>query len=204
MKIFSALLITLLLFMICASSRATMLDDIKAKISLQDEQRGKFTQEKYIAKLSKPLIASGNFIYIPEKGLLWSIEKPYASDTLISQKLMVQSIKGKVIVKTDAINQPEYLTVSRIFMALISTNFKALEKDFLITGKIEGASWQLVLTPKSGLFANFAKTVTLRGEKYLQKIQIAEKNGDSTHYQFSDIQTVGKLSAAENAQFNLR
>lgn len=204
MKIFNILLIALFLLMICASSQATVLDDVKAKITLQGEQRGNFTQKKHIAKLSKPLLATGKFIYIPERGLLWSIEKPYASDTLISQKLMVQSVKGKVIVKTDAASQPGYLAVSRIFMALISTDLKALEKDFLITGKINGAAWQLALTPKSGLFANFATTVTLSGDKHLQQIIIAEKNGDNTHYQFTEIQAVNKLSAVENAQFNLR
>jgi outer membrane lipoprotein-sorting protein len=193
-----------LFFSVTSSAiHATVLDDVKAQISIQGQQRGNFSQEKTIAKLSKPLLATGNFIYIPERGLLWSIEKPYASDTLISQKLMVQSVKGKVILKTDATNQPGYLAVSRIFMALISTDIKALEKDFRIAGKIDGSSWQLILTPKSGLFANFAKTITIRGEKHLQQISIAEKNGDSTNYHFSDIQLAGKLSADENAQFNL-
>lgn len=185
------------------ASYATVLDDVKARISIQGQQRGNFSQEKAIAKLSKPLVATGHFIYLPERGLLWSIETPYASNTLITQSLMVQSVKGKVILRTDATSQPGYLAVSRIFMALISTDIKALEKDFRIAGKIDGSSWQLILTPKSGLFANFAKTITIRGEKYLQQISIAEKNGDSTNYRFSDIQLIGRLSADENAQFNL-
>ncbi len=192
------------LLLLIGQAHATSLDDVKARVTLKDSQRGEFRQEKRIANLSKPLVSSGEFIYLKDKGLLWQIGKPYASDAIITGETLIQRVKGKTIVRVDAKSQPGYSAVSRIFMALVGSDWGVLEQDFTIIAKVEGKHWQLELTPKRGLFASFAKTLTLSGSTALSQLDIAEKNGDSTHYTFSNVTVAGKLSADEDNKFSLK
>ncbi|QZA82535.1 outer membrane lipoprotein carrier protein LolA [Deefgea piscis] len=193
--------LALALLLLVAPAHSALLDDVKARVSVKDTLRGEFRQEKRIAKLSKPLLASGQFVYLKQQSLLWQIEKPYASDSIITADTLIQSVNGKTIVRVDAKSQPAYSAVSRIFMALVAGDWAALEADFVITGYVDGQRWQLTLKPKAGLFASFANTLTLTGASALQQIDIAEKNGDSTHYTLSQVRAAGALSAAEQNQF---
>ncbi|WP_288841405.1 outer membrane lipoprotein carrier protein LolA [uncultured Deefgea sp.] len=193
--------LALALLLIVAPAHSALLDDVKARVSVKDTLRGEFRQEKRIANLAKPLLASGQFVYLKQQGLLWQIEKPYASDSIITADTLIQSVNGKIIVRVDAKSQPAYSAVSRIFMALVAGDWAALEADFVITGYVDAQRWQLTLKPKAGLFASFAKTLTLTGASALQQIDIAEKNGDSTHYTLSQVRPAGALSAAEENQF---
>lgn len=192
------------LLLLIGQAHAALLDEVKARVTLKDSQRGEFRQEKRIANLSKPLVSSGEFIYLKDKGLLWQIAKPYPSDAIITGETLIQRVKGKTIVRVDAKSQPGYSAVSRIFMALVGSDWGALEQDFTISGKVDGKNWQLELTPKGGLFASFAKTLTLTGSTALTQLNIAEKNGDSTHYTFSNVTAAGKLSAEEDNKFSLK
>ncbi|WP_373976317.1 outer membrane lipoprotein carrier protein LolA [Chitinibacter sp. SCUT-21] len=194
---FSLLLITL-------HTNAALLDDVKARVTFKDAQRGEFRQEKRIANLSKPLISSGSFVYVKDKGLLWQIAKPYASDAIITGDTLVQRVQGKTIVRVDAQSQPGYSAVSRIFMALVGSDWAVLERDFAISGKVDGKNWQLELKPKGGLFASFAKTLTLSGSNAISQLDIAEKNGDSTHYTFSNVSAAGALSSDETNKFSIK
>ena len=204
-KVFSlvrfGLLITLLL---ASSAKAALLDDVKARVTLKDAQRGEFRQEKRIANLSKPLISSGEFVYLKDQGLLWQIAKPYASDAVITNETLIQRVKGKTIARVEAKTQPGYSAVSRIFMALVGSDWAVLERDFTISGKVDGKNWQLELTPKGGLFASFANSLTLSGAATLKQLDITEKNGDSTHYTFSNVTAAGTLSADEERKFILQ
>ena len=193
-----------LLALLSLSAHAAWLDEVKSKVTLQNSQRGEFRQEKRIATLSKPLISTGTFVYQKERGLLWRIVKPYESDATITGTQLIQRVKGKTIVKVDATTQPAYSAVSRIFMALVGSDWQALEQDFVMSGHVEGKNWQIELIPKGGLFASFAKQLTLSGSSYLQKLEIAEKNGDSTIYEFKNVVAAGELTVDEIARFALR
>ncbi|WP_051304901.1 outer membrane lipoprotein carrier protein LolA [Chitinilyticum litopenaei] len=186
------------------AAHAGLIDEVRERTGLRDAQRGEFSQEKRIASLSKPLRASGQFVYLKERGLLWRIEQPYASDATITATTLVQQVRGKTVLKVDAQTQPAYSAVSRIFMALVGNDWKALEQDFMIAGNVSGASWQLVLTPRGGLFASFASTLTLSGSRAIERLDIAEKNGDRTVYTFSKVREAGALSADEESRFALK
>ena len=41
--------------------------------------QGAFTQQRYLKSLSKPMTTQGKFVLIPKKGLLWQMEKPFAT-----------------------------------------------------------------------------------------------------------------------------
>ena len=198
------LILAFTLLLLMPAAYAALIDDVKTRVTLQNSQRGEFRQEKRIASLSKPLISSGTFVYQKERGLLWRIAKPYESDATITGTQLIQRVKGKTIVKVDAATQPAYSAVSRIFMALVGSDWHALEQDFSISGRVDGKSWQLDLIPKGGLFASFAKQLTLTGNSHLQKLEIFEKNGDATIYEFKNVVAAGELTADEEARFALR
>ncbi|MBE9607818.1 outer membrane lipoprotein carrier protein LolA [Chitinilyticum piscinae] len=200
-RVLTALLGCLLL---SAPALAGVIDDVRVRVALPDAQRGEFRQEKHVATLSKPLISSGQFIYLKPRGLLWRMDRPYASDAVITGEQLIQQVRGKTIARVEARSQPGYSSVSRIFMALVGGDWQALEQDFVIQGKVSGPSWQLELTPKGGLFASFARTLTLSGGKTLEQLDIAEKNGDRTVYVFSNVREAGRLTAAEDALYALK
>ena len=160
-----------------------------------------FTEEKRVEGLTKPLKSTGRLAYERTRGLLWLVEKPLASETVMTPSKLVQKVKGRVTVNLNVAAQPSMQVISRLFLASLTGDWAALDADFAMTGEVEPGGWKLHLKPKGGLFAKMAKTLELSGDKAIRQVVLNELSGDTTTTIFEGHVFDVPLTADEEARF---
>ena len=139
-----------------------------------------FTEEKRVTGLTRPLKSTGRLSYERTKGLLWEVEKPLPSQTVMTPTRVVQRVKGRVTMKLDVAAQPSMQVISRLFVAAVTGEWSTLEADFTMAAEQSPSGWKLTLTPKGGLFAKIASRLEITGKIAVDKIVLFELTGDTT------------------------
>ncbi len=140
---------------------AQNLDEITKNVPKMGSIKCRFTQEKYIKNLEKPLISKGDFEYIENKGVYFYTKYPY------------QSVTDYTNEKNNQIND--------IVNAVSSKKYSKLEREFNFEYGGNITSWNLKMTPKENSSArNFIVSVSISGTDYINKINIVQKNGNKT------------------------
>lgn len=160
-----------------------------------------FTEEKKVEGLTKPLKSTGHLAYERARGLLWLVEKPLASETVMTPTRLVQKVKGRVTFNLNLAEQPSMQVISRLFLASLTGDWASLDADFVMTGEVETGGWKLHLKPKGGLFAKIAKTIELSGGKAINHVVLNELSGDTTTTTFDALVFDVPLTADEEARF---
>lgn len=145
--------------------------------------RGRFTQEHQISGATNPIVSSGRFVAAPAYGLIWSIEQPFPTSTIITPKGAGQSLGG-IILKLPAKNLHHlYEMVSKA----LAGDWNDLEQDFTVTRDRAAGHWKMLLTPrqkdKSGL--TYAK-ITVSGKKFVENIVMTKADGSYDALRFAD------------------
>ena len=121
----------------------------------------KFKQEKTIPNISKPLISSGDFEFVKNKGVYFNTTYPIKSSVDYTNK--------------------NYKQVNDIVNAISAKRYEKLEKEFnfYFTGK--STNWTLGLKPKQNSPAkNYIASITISGSNYISQININQTNGNKT------------------------
>ena len=136
-----------------------------ASISKQIPKMGsvkcKFRQEKYMQNISKPLVSSGNFEFVENKGVYFYTLYPYKSTVEYTNK--------------------NYRQINDIVTAISTKKYTRLEKEFsfYFEGNIE--KWSLGMKPKKNSKAyDYISSITIDGADYIYKIDIKQTNGNQT------------------------
>ena len=158
---------------------------VNAKLTPFDTLHATFIEEKHVEGLTKPLRSTGRLVYARAHGLLWLVEKPLASETLMTPTRLVQRVKGRVTVALDVAAQPSMQVISRLFVASLTGDWAKLDADFDLTGEVKADSWKLVLTPKGGLFSKIAKRLEITGNSAVDRVELFERSGDTTTTTFA-------------------
>lgn len=175
---------------------------VSAKLTPFKTLHASFTEEKKVEGLTRPLKSTGRLAYERTLGLLWRVEKPLASETVMTPTKLVQKVKGRVTLNLNVAAQPSMQVISRLFLASLTGDWAALDADFAMTGELEaGGLWKLHLKPKGGLFAKIAKTLELSGGKAITQVVLNELSGDTTTTTFDDHVFDAPLTADEEARF---
>ncbi len=178
-------LICALVFASAAMAAPTAAQQVNAKLTPFDTLHATFVEEKHVEGLTKPLKSTGRLVYERSKGLLWLVEKPLASETLMTPTRLVQRVKGRVTVALDVAAQPSMQVISRLFVASLTGDWAKLDADFDITGDVKADGWKLVLTPKGGLFSKIAKRLEITGNTAVDRVDLFELSGDTTTTSFA-------------------
>ncbi len=168
-----------------ALAAPTAAEQVNKRLTPFDTLHATFVEEKRVEGLTKPLKSTGRLVYDRPKGLLWLVEKPLASQTLMTPTRLVQRVKGRVTVALDVAAQPSMQVISRLFVASLTGDWSTLDADFAITGEVKPDSWKMVLTPKGGLFSKVAKRLEITGNTAIDKVDLFELSGDMTTTTFA-------------------
>ena len=90
--------------------------------------QGAFTQQRYLKSLSKPMTTQGKFVLIPKKGLLWQMEKPFAT-TLRVRADGIMQWTGSAWANPNASKLGQNRQI-QLFLDLLGGNTQGLEKQF--------------------------------------------------------------------------
>ncbi|MDO4433402.1 MAG: outer membrane lipoprotein carrier protein LolA [Alysiella sp.] len=155
--------------------------------------QGEFTQERHLKSLSKPMLTSGQFVLMPQKGLLWQMQKPFNSILRVRSDGIMQW-NGKTWLNPNNGKLSGQSQQIQLFLDLLGGNTQGLEKQFVLQLSGSPQKWTLQLLPKSVLMQQIFKQIDIQGDNVVRRIELHEKQGDRTVMQFKHIQINQTLS----------
>lgn len=161
---------------------------------------GAFVQKKQLADLPKPLVSSGRFLRARGLGIDWQVQKPFASDFVLTTAALTEKSGGSVR-RSAAAQQPALAAASRLLLALFALDVKTLESEFRFAGAKVGSGWQLKLTPRHAALASAFTEAWVEGDSLLRRVRLVDGRGDVTEISFSEQATQAALTPAQKARF---
>lgn len=176
---------------------------IAQRMKTADILRGQFEQEKYFSIMKQPLKSTGTFTMHRQKGIWWHNTTPIPGDMIISDAGIVQRSGNGTLQRYASSQQPALNLMTDIIRQLVSGDWKQLSKHFEITANTTAEHWSAILTPKPGsLFDNYARSIELKGQAYVDFIAIYEKSDDKTRITFSQLSSDTQLQPSEANAFS--
>lgn len=173
----------LLLFLLFFSPLSWGFSQTELIQQLQKPQsiQGNFIQQRFLKSLAKPIVATGKFTLVAQKGLLWHMEKPFMSQMKVTSQGISQW-NGSTWVANSSMGQAEQI---QLFLGLLSGDISALSSQFDLSLTGTASNWQLSLKPSSLLMQQIFEKITLEGSNIVSSIELKEKQGDRTVIKFS-------------------
>ena len=146
---------------------------------------GRFVQERYLKGLTAPLKTEGDFVVAPAIGIIWRIDQPVPSVTVITAAGMRRITDGDVQQLASS-KLPAYAHMYASLGAAITGNWAALRQDFTIAYTGDRRAWRVTLIPlrSAGSLASHLTSVTLTGGGRIDTVAINYADGDSEHVAF--------------------
>ncbi|HFP9404174.1 TPA: outer membrane lipoprotein carrier protein LolA [Raoultella planticola] len=193
----------LLALLISPLVSALTLDDLQQHFTEQPVIRAHFDQTRTIKDLPQPLRSQGQMLIARDQGLLWDQTAPFPMQLLLDDKRMVQAIGGQPPQTITAENNPQMFQFNHLLRALFQADRQVLEQNFRVEFADTGEGrWTLRLTPKTTPLDKIFATIDLAGQRYLENIQLNDKQGDRTDIVLSQHQlTPAQLTDDERQRF---
>ncbi|NVK22243.1 MAG: outer membrane lipoprotein carrier protein LolA [Kangiellaceae bacterium] len=155
------------------------IEQLSESISVQ-QSLNTFTQEKTIKVLSKPLRSTGQLLLIKEKGVIWQTLTPIKGTTVITPLQFIQLDQNDNPSSfNSAMNGQTSLTMSTIFLGLLSGDIERLQQYFLIDSYCYQDDWLLTFTTTDEQVDKFLQKIVLTGStNKIKKIELFEANQD--------------------------
>ena len=156
--------------------------------------RGDFIQEKHLRALPQPLTSQGRFVLARDHGLLWLLQQPIRQDYRITpQGIARRGEQGWQAVDPQGGSARQ----NQLFLAVLSGDTQALQRDFDLQLKGDPDAWRLQLTPRGALLKQIFADIEIQGGETVTRIELHETQGDRTLIRLLDSQTDVTLTASE-------
>lgn len=156
--------------------------------------RGDFIQEKHLRALPQPLTSRGQFVLARDHGLLWLLQQPIRQDYRITaQGIARRSEQGWQAVDPQGSSARQ----NQLFLAVLSGDTQALQRDFQLELSGEATAWRLQLTPRSALLKQIFADINIQGGETVTQIELHEAQGDRTLIRLLDSRIDDSLTARE-------
>lgn len=168
-----------LLCMLLLSSRLWAFDNaqLAQQLATADVVRGEFVQEKFLRSLAFPLRSRGQFVLAKQQGLLWKVQQPFA------QTYRIDAQGVSLLTENGWQSQPGQNVAarqSRLFLAVLQGDQRALEVDFTLQLQGNAQQWQLNLRPKALFLQQVFEVIEIHGGVLVERIELHEAQGDRT------------------------
>jgi len=161
----------------------------------------KFTEEKRVALLARPLKSSGTIYFDRDKGIARTTQTPKLQHVILTKT----TLRIRTETKTEEIpldKSKDLKAFALIFPTLLRGDRTELERTFDIG--LYGSDkdwWALTFTPKTDSLKKLIKRVVVFGRKAeVFSLQIAEANGDTTDTKLTDVLKNADVLDAEIAK----
>lgn len=177
-------LVTLLAFVLIPSL-AWAVEKPQNQLSIDKNKvlRGRFVQDLQMSLSQDPVSSSGNFVVAPAYGLIWNIEGPLPTSTVVTQNGATQNV-GNIAMKLPIKNLRHLYDVVRMALA---GNWNGLEKDFVITRSSSSGRWNMLLTPRDSNNVKLPyNAISISGNKFVENIVMTKADGRYDSLSFAD------------------
>jgi hypothetical protein len=125
-----------------------------------------------------PVATSGHFVLAPASGLIWGIEKPFPTATVITPAGMAQELGGIAAIKMPASKMPYMRHVYDMVGHALAGDWNDIAADFNMARSGSPAHWQVVLTPRAGTDNGLHYTsIAVTGAQFVESIVMTQTNG---------------------------
>lgn len=157
----------------------TLLAQVRQRVQDAPVVRGQFTQLKTVQGFKQPLKSSGDFVVARGKGIAWQVRKPFASTLIVKpDSLLSRAADGSVAMQMKAQDEPVLRTINAMLFAVMAADLAQLSQYFEVTGQVHSSGWTLHLVPRDAMLAQWLQAVDLRGQQFVQEVQLQEARGD--------------------------
>jgi hypothetical protein len=184
-----------------AVSRPALVE-LCARIARQAVVQGRFTQVKHVRRLSKDFVSRGRFLFAGQRGIVWEVQAPFPSTTVMSRQRLVQRTPdgGQSVLEGGA--NPVFRRFADTLQAVFSGNLAAMEAEFEVFFLPErGGSWRLGLVPREQALRALIASLQISGGEYLGEVLLSEAGGDTVRYTFTEARSAEALGADEEELF---
>lgn len=188
------------LLLLSGSSIASAFDlqQLSEQLARPQVIHGSFIQEKHLRALPQPLVSKGTFVLARDHGLLWLLKTPLQQDYRISARgIARRGASGWQPVPNRSAGSEQ----NRLFLAVLQGDSSGLQRDFELQLQGDAKDWTLTLIPRSLLLQQVFTRITIHGGELVQRIELAETQGDSTVLRMQDSTSAQPLSPAEQHDF---
>lgn len=190
-------LCSILLSQRVAASESDTLSNIGKQIEQHEVVRADFVQTKHMAALKRPLITHGKLLYSRAHGILWQIEKPFRTTYVLGESKIVEISADGVRKERGLSDIPALAQIGRVFRAMLGANTEAVKNNFDASVQGDSSKWQIQLLPNQSQLKQYLVQLTLNGSHFVERIEIAETNGDTTRILLKNSQAASAPDAAE-------
>ena len=151
-----------------------------AKLTRAQVLRGRFTHSKFLSEIPRPLVATGEFVFVRDLGVYWHTQQPFDSIVVLTGTGLEQREGGEPALRVNADEQPAVRVIANIFMALFTLDVGILARDFdLYGGKVPGG-WKVGLKPRNRAMASVFAQATVAGKDDVEQVVLTDARGDRT------------------------
>lgn len=184
------------------SGAQALLAQVRQRVQNAPVVRGQFRQRKTVQGFKQPLQSEGDFVVVRDKGIVWQVRKPFASALIVKpDSLLSRGADGSVAMQMKAQDEPVLRTINAMLFAVMAADLAKLVQFFEVTGQVQGNNWSLHLVPRDAMLAQWLKAVDLRGQEFVQEVQLQEVRGDHSQILILNSAAEPTLSAQDAALF---
>jgi len=169
------------------AAKGAVLDPI-FKQFVVDRLSCKFSEEKKVALLARPLRSTGTIYFSRDRGIARTVLTPKRQQVVLT-KTTLKIITEKKTEEIPLDKSKDLKAFALIFPTLLRGERTELEKSFDIA--MYGSDkdwWALAFTPKTDSLKKLVKRVVVYGKKTdAHSLQVVEANGDTTDTRLTDI-----------------
>ena len=166
--------------------------------------RGAFKQVKSVKKINREFVSTGSFTIAGSDGIIWSMEKPFANQTAITKRKMVQRNASGSVSELNVAENAVFNRISQTIQGIFSGDFQLIQSEFQVyyePVKGDKSRWVVGLVPKESAIKKQIASVELQGGAWLQNVKIVDGDGNPVTYEFSKVEGGNALTPEESALF---
>ena len=166
--------------------------ELSAQLAQVKTAQSRFTEEKHLSLFTRPLVSEGILIFDKAaQKLRWEYQKPFAKGFIIEGKKIFRVQNGQKLPVKNALGR----TAAAQMMVWLTLDIDELVKTYRLTREED----KLVFTPlnpANDVIAHITVWIE-RSEKIprVSAVQITEKNGDFTRFNFTQSVLNGPVPA---------
>jgi len=150
--------------------------------------QGDFEQKKTLTEFDASVTSIGEFTYKRHQSIEWVTTAPVENTLLMTPEKITSQQNKNEILNIDANKNPTARVLSQIFFAIMTADWQSLADYFDLAGEHTNTTWHVTLLPNNRHVESLVTKVILTGDNLLREVTLFEKNGDTTHIRFKNLE----------------
>lgn len=159
--------------------------------------RGRFVQVRQMKGFDRPLRSEGRFTIAPGYGLIWRVDRPFSTVTVITKAGLTQSTGGTRTTDLSARKMPFVAQLYDMIGGVLTGDIGALRKPFAVERETVSGGWRLRLVPKRADAMMPFREICVRGASTVDEVVMVKTDGDTDILTFSAVTVSRSAPTAE-------